>query len=187
MFSFISQRNIESMLTGNAIAVVLIAIVLMLALRSVGLGSMSLLPNVLPILMTYGLWGLLVGRVGMATATVSATSLGIIVDDTVHFLTKYLRGRREHGYDRPEAIRYTFCTVGLALIANSIILAVGFAFLAQSTFKPNVEMGLLTAIAISIALAFDLLLLPALLLIGHRPTRDEGPSHEDKQGLQPVA
>ena len=176
MFSFISQRNIESMLVGNGMAVILIAIVMMMALRSMRLGALSLIPNVLPILMTYGLWALLVGRIGMASAMVSATSLGIIVDDSVHFLTKYLRARREHGYDRPDAIRYAFRTVGLALIANSIILVAGFAFLAFSTFRINVEMGLMTAIAIAVALAFDFLMLPALLLVGYRsPTDGENP------------
>ncbi len=187
MFSYISQRNIESMLTGNLLAVALIAIILMVALRSVALGGLSLIPNLLPILMTYGLWSLLVGRIGMAAATVSATSLGIIVDDTVHFLAKYLRGRREHGYDKPGAIRYAFQTVGRALIANSIILAAGFAFLAFSTFKINVEMGLLTAIAIVIALAFDFLLLPALLLIGSGSNRKREVENENQLAIQQVA
>ena len=186
MFSFISQRNIESMLVGNGMAVILIALVLMLALRSTGFGALSLIPNVLPILMTYGLWAILVGRIGMASATVSATSLGIIVDDTVHFLTKYLHARRALGYERPEAIRYAFRTVGLALIANSIILVAGFAFLALSTFKVNVEMGLMTALAIAVALAFDLLLLPALLLVGYRPQTERGIHHERDQAPQPV-
>ena len=188
MFSFISQRNIESMLVGNGMAVILIAIVMMMALRSMRLGALSLIPNVLPILMTYGLWALLVGRIGMASAMVSATSLGIIVDDSVHFRTKYLRARREHGYDRPDAIRYAFRTVGLALIANSIILVAGFAFLAFSTFRINVEMGLMTAIAIAVALAFDFLLLPALLLVGYRsPTEGENPDelhYENDYALQ---
>lgn len=168
MFSFISQRNIESMLVGNGAAVVLIALVLMLALRSFRLGALSLIPNLLPILMTYGLWTLLAGRLGMAAATVSATSLGIIVDDTVHFLAKYRRARREHNYDQPQAIRYAFHNVGRALTANSLILAAGFACLALSTFKVNLEMGLLTALAIGVALAFDFLMLPALLMLGHR-------------------
>jgi predicted RND superfamily exporter protein len=187
MFSFISQRNIESMLVGNGMAVVLIGLILILALRSLSLGSLSLIPNVLPILMTYGLWAMLVGRIGMASATVSATSLGIIVDDSVHFLTKYLRARRSLGYDRPEAIRYAFRTVGRALIANSIILAAGFSFLAFSTFKVNVEMGLMTALAIAVALIFDLLLLPALLLVGYRSRTERGISHENTRALQSAA
>lgn len=156
------------MLLGNGLAVVLIALVLMLALRSIRLGALSLIPNLLPILMTYGLWTLLVGRLGMAAATVSATSLGIIVDDTVHFMAKYRRARREHGYDQPQSIRYAFHNVGPALTANSLILAAGFAFLVLSTFKVNMEMGLLTALAIGVALAFDFLVLPALLMLGHR-------------------
>ena len=187
MFSFISQRNIESMLVGNGMAVVLIGLILILAFRSVGLGTLSLIPNVLPILMTYGLWAILVGRIGMASATVSATSLGIIVDDSVHFLTKYLRARRTLGYDRPEAIRYAFRTVGRALIANSMILAAGFSFLAFSTFKINVEMGLMTALAIAVALIFDFLILPALLLVGQRSQTERGISHESKHALQPAA
>jgi len=176
MFSYISQRNIESMLTGNALAVGLIAIILMLSLRSIGLGAMSLIPNTIPILMAFGLWGLLVGKVGMAAATVSATSLGIIVDNTVHFLTKYLRARREQAADIPQAIRYAFETVGTAVLVNALILAAGFLVLTTSTFKVNEEMGLLTAMAIIIALIVDFFLLPALLMLGHRTqqgARDE--------------
>jgi predicted RND superfamily exporter protein len=190
MFSFISKRNIESMLIGNGMAVILIAIIMMVALRNVQLGTLSLIPNVLPILITYGVWTILVGRIGMASATVSATSLGIIVDDSVHFLTKYLRARREYGYERPDAIRYVFHNVGNALISNSIILIFGFAFLALSTFKVNLEMGLLTAIAILVAFIFDFLVLPALLLVGHQST-NKGENyneitHDNKYALQAV-
>ena len=167
MFSYISQRNIESMLRGNLFAVILIAAVMALSLRSFPLGLLSLVPNAVPILMTFGVWALIVGQVGMAAATVSATSLGIIVDNTVHFMTKYLRARRDRDFGRPEAIRYAFRTVGAAIAANAAILALGFAVLAASTFRINAELGLLTALAIIIALTVDFLLLPALLLIGH--------------------
>lgn len=166
MFSFISQRNIESMLRGNLMAVVLIATIMVLALRNLLLGALSLIPNAIPILMTFGVWALTVGEVGMAAATVAATSLGIIVDNTVHFLSKYQRARRERGYHQADAIRYAFRTVGTAIAANAVILSLGFAVLAASTFRINAEMGLLTALAVVIALVVDFLLLPALLLIG---------------------
>jgi predicted RND superfamily exporter protein len=172
MFSRISQRNIESMLGGNALAVALIAIVLMLALRSISIGALSLIPNAVPILMTFGVWALLVKQVGMAAATVSATSLGIVVDDTVHFLSKYLRARRERGADRPTAIRYAFETVGTAIASTTVILALGFGVLAFSSFRINAQMGLLTTIAVVLALVTDFLLLPALLMVGH-PTREK--------------
>ncbi|MGI9342260.1 MAG: efflux RND transporter permease subunit [Gammaproteobacteria bacterium] len=168
MFSYISQRNVESMLTGNVIAVIAIALIMMVALRSVRYGALSVIPNAAPILVTLGIWALTVGQVGMPAATVTATSLGIIVDDTVHFLIKYLHALREKHLERPAAIRYAFETVGTAIVATTLILAAGFALLAASTFKINAEMGLLTALAIVVALILDFLLLPAILMIGYR-------------------
>ena len=187
MFSHISERNINSMLGGNLIAVLLIALIMILALRSLPLGAMSLIPNAVPILITFGLWAVLVGQVGMAAATVSATSLGIVVDSTVHFLAKYLRARREKDYSRPDAVRYTFRMVGKALVINALILAFGFGVLAFSTFRINAEMGLLTAIAIVIALLVDFLLLPSLLLVGLRTeelNNEEGEDYNDQPMVQ---
>ncbi len=179
MFSYIAKRNIESMLRGNAVAVALIAIIMILALRSLSLGALSLVPNAIPILMTFGVWALLVGVVGLAAATVTTTSLGIIVDNTVHLLTKYQRGIRENGLAVPDAIRYAFRTVGMAVAVNAVILATGFAVLALSTFKINAEMGLLTALAVIIALFVDFLFLPALLMLGYNLKK--GKSHVSAQ------
>jgi predicted RND superfamily exporter protein len=178
MFSYISERNIASMLTGNVLAVLLIAGIMIAALRSFSLGSLSLLPNALPVLMTFGAWALIVGQVGMAAATVTATSLGIVVDDTVHFLAKYRRARKEKGLERPEAIRYAFQTVGRAIVSTTVILTFGFGVLALSTFAINSQMGLLTELAILIALPVDFLLLPSLLMIGHKTRKQEETSHE---------
>jgi hypothetical protein len=179
MFSYISKRNIESMLRGNVFAILIITLLMILTLRNVALGALSIIPNAVPILMTYGVWAIAVGQVGLPAAAISATTLGIIVDDTVHFLVKYQRARREKGLETPAAIRYAFETVGLAMVSTTIILASGFAVLAASTFRINAQMGLLTALAIVIALAVDFLLLPSLLMIGYRkPTRKE-PAHAD--------
>ena len=165
------------MLWGNLLAVILIAAIMIFALRSFKLGALSLLPNAVPILMTFGLWALLVGKVGMAAATVSASSLGIIVDDTVHFLTKYLRARRENGLDAAGAVRYAFRTVGVAIITTTLILTAGFLVLAWSTFRINFELGLLTAIAIVFALLTDFFLLPSLLLWGYQPKEQKEATH----------
>ena len=180
MFSFISERNIESMLRGNLVAVLLIGLIMMMILRSFRLGLVSLIPNAIPVLMTFGLWGLLVGKVGMSAATVSASSLGIIVDDTVHMLTKYLRARREQGLDRAAAVRYAFKTVGVAIVGTTVILSAGFLVLAFSTFRINFELGILTAIAIVFALLTDLFLLPSLLLWGYRKEASEENQNELK-------
>ena len=108
MFSFISQRNIESMLRGNAIAIVLIALIMVISLRSWSIGLLSIIPNVMPIMISFGIWAILVKQIGMAAATVTATSLGIVVDDTVHFLSKYLRARREGKMSKRKAVKYAF-------------------------------------------------------------------------------
>ena len=178
MFAHISERNILSMLRGNVIALVLIAAIMAIALRSVAIGAFSVIPNAVPVLMTFGIWAILVGQVGMASATVTATALGIVVDDTVHFLSKYLRGRREKGLSPEDAVRYAFSMVGKAITTTTVILAIGFSVLAASTFKINAEMGLLTALAIVLALAFDFLLLPALLLLGKSKKTKELPQNE---------
>jgi len=164
MFSYISARNIRSMLTGTLVAVGLIGVTMMLMLRSLRYGTVSFVPNLLPALMAFGLWGLLVGEINLGLSIVSGMCLGIIVDDTVHFLSKYLRARREQYLDAESAVRYAFSTVGAALVVTSVVLAAGFMILSQSSFGFNGGMGKLSTIIIVLALAADLLLLPPLLM-----------------------
>ena len=164
MFAYISERNIKSMLSGTGLALVLISLSLIAALRSFKIGALSIIPNVIPAIMAFGLWGLLVGEIGLASSVIAATSLGIIVDDCVHFLSKYLRARREKGASPEDAVRYAFATVGRALWVTSAVLIAGFATLALSAFELNQSLGLLTALAIFAALIADFLLLPPLLL-----------------------
>lgn len=166
MFTYVSERNVESMIGGNIIAVISIGIVMIFALQSMKLGTLSIIPNGLPIVAAFGAWAILVGTVGFSVAAVASVSLGIVVDDTVHFLAKYVRGIREKALSRAGAIKYAFETVGSALVVNTAILVIGFSYLALSHFKMNADLGLLTALAISLALIFDFLFLPALLLLG---------------------
>jgi len=164
MFAYIGQRNIRSMLTGTTVALVLISMILIVALRSVKIGLVSLVPNLAPAAMGFGLWGMLVGEVGLGLSVVTGMTLGIVVDDTVHFLSKYLRARREQNLDSADAVRYAFSTVGMALLVTSVVLVAGFMVLSQSSFKMNSDMGLLTAVTITFALLADFLFLPPLLM-----------------------
>ena len=164
MFTYITERNISSMITGTMIAIFAIALMMIVALRSLKLGLLSLIPNGLPILTTFGAWAILVGDVGFSVATVASISLGIVVDDTVHFLSKYVRAREDRQLSVEDSIRYAFDNVGMAIVINTFILAVGFGVLTSSTFKLNVDMGLMTILAIVFALILDFLLLPAILL-----------------------
>lgn len=165
MFSHIGQRNIISMLTGTTIALVLISFILMFVFRSFKHGLISLIPNLAPAAVAFGGWGLLVGEVGLALSIVTGMTLGIVVDDSVHFISKYLHARREKNLSAEDAIRYAFASVGKALWITTVALTAGFLVIAQSSFKANADMGLLTAVTIVIALVLDFLLLPALLLL----------------------
>lgn len=164
MFANIGQRNIFSMLTATTLALVLISGILIFSFRSVKTGLVSMVPNLVPAAMGFGLWGLFVGEVGLGLSVVSTMTLGIVVDDTVHFLSKYLRAKREYNYSAPDAVRYAFTHVGRALITTSVVLFAGFMVLAQSHFALNSGMGLLTAIIIAFALMADFFFLPPLLM-----------------------
>ncbi len=173
MFTYISERNMQNMLVGTILAIAAIAVIMMFALQSVPLGTLSLVPNGLPILTTFGAWALLVGEVGFSVATVASISLGIIVDDTVHWLSKYVRARDENGLSVEDSIRYAFRNVGMAIVVNTIILTAGFFVMTTSAFKMNVDLGLMTILSIVGALILDFLLLPALLLFGRNKKQSE--------------
>jgi predicted RND superfamily exporter protein len=165
VFANLTLRNVQAMLGGTAFAFLLISILMIIALRSVKIGLISLIPNIMPALLAYGLWGLLSGKVDTAVSVVVCLSLGIVVDDTVHFLSKYQRARQEKGFDAPEAIKYAFNTVGVALLVTSVILVGGFSVMQASHFHPSQQMGQLLAITIAVALLIDFLFLPPLLML----------------------
>ncbi len=173
MFAHISERNIKSMLGGTFLAVLAISLILGFALKSSRFGLISLMPNLVPAVLGFGAWSLIYGQVGLSLAMVSGMTLGIVVDDTVHFLSKYLRARREKGLNVEDAIRYAFQTVGKALVITTIILALGFGILGFSSFQMNSWMGQLTAIVIVFALIADFILLPAFLLTIDRKRKEE--------------
>ncbi len=164
MFVNLAIRNIYSMLGGTILAFVLISLTLIFALRSIRLGLISLIPNFLPVLITFGLWAIFVGEIGLIASMITATSMGLIVDDTVHILSKYRRAKHAQNLGTHDAIRYSFSHVGKALWVTTLIMIAGFIVLAFSSYKLNVEMGILTVMAVGVALAMDFLLLPSLLM-----------------------
>ena len=153
----------ESMIEGTLLALLLISGLLVFALRSWRMGLVSLIPNMLPAGIGFGIWALISGQINMALAVVLSMTLGIIVDDTVHFLSKYNYARRR-GDNAEDSIRYAFSSVGRALLITTVVLSIGFATLTLSTFALNEDMGLLTSIIIVVALVVDLIFLPAALL-----------------------
>ena len=161
--AYLSEKNTKSMINGTAIAIVLISIILLLVLRSGSLGVISLVPNLVPLLMTFGLWGYFVEDLNLAGAMTGIIAFGIIVDDTVHFMLKYELAR-SRGSSPGDAVRQTFSTVGPALVTTTIVLCAGFLVLTFSGFLTTWTAGLMVSLAVFLALMSDLLLLPAMLI-----------------------
>lgn len=165
MFAHMSRNNATSMLTGTFSALFLISLLLIVALRSLKFGLLSLLTNIIPAAVAFGIWGMIDGEVGISLSVVAGMSLGIVVDYTVHLLSKYLRAKREQQLNTEEAIRYAFNTVGIALFVTTLVLVANFGILAFSQFALNANMGFMTAVTIISALVIDFFFLPPLLIL----------------------
>ena len=165
MWSHLSINVLKNSLISAFSALFLISIVLMGILRSFKYGLISLAPNMLPGLAGFGFWALYSGEINLALMSVLSITIGIVVDDTVHFLSKYIRARKEQGLHAEDAIKYAFQQVGPAITVTTIVLVGGFGSLAMSPFLANSNMGIIIAFIICAALVYDFFLLPALLLI----------------------
>ena len=161
-FSKLTQRNNQAMIYGMLTVLVLVSALMTLSLRDLRLGLVSLVPNVVPAILAFGLWGWLIGDVNLGSTVVTTMTFGIVVDDTVHIMIHYNRHRRR-GLDREAALRLTFRTVGTALMVTSVAISSGFFIMTQSGFLINQHLGGLTTIVIVLALFTDLILLPAVL------------------------
>jgi predicted RND superfamily exporter protein len=153
------------------VAMFLISIILIFALRSFRLGMISLIPNIGPAAVGFGIWALISGEINLGLSIVVSMTLGIIVDDTVHFLSKYQRARND-GKNGEQAIRYAFSSVGRAMTITTLVLCTGFSLLTFSAFRMNADMGMATAIIIFVALVVDFLFLPAFLLLADKREND---------------
>jgi len=167
IFSRLSDRNARAMIKGDLASLILISLCMVLVLRSLKLGIASVIPNVIPIVVGYGLWKLFVGQINVVATVAGSVSLGIIVDDTIHFLSKYQQLRRKTGMGCEEAVRATLLHVAPAMLSTGLILVLGFGVLTLSSFQMTSHLGWLTVLIVGIAPLVDLLLMPALVLLVH--------------------
>lgn len=162
LFSHVSWINIRSMIGGTIMTMLAIAVVVAVALRSVTYGLLSILMNVLPSVVGFGVWGLLIGQLGLAASVITAMTIGLVVDDTIYFLVMY-QAALARGLDAREAIDEVFATVGTAMLVITSSLAVGFGVLVASGFEVNRSLGAQTSIVILANLFIDWMMLPPLL------------------------
>lgn len=161
-YADVTVRNIRAMLSGTLTSLVLVSLILFFVIRNTRLGLISLLPNLLPALFAFGVWGFAVGEVNLAISVIGAMTFGIVVDDTAHFLIRYSRARKAK-HDHAQAVRLTMQQVAPALILSTLTLVLGFGVLGFSGFAITSVTGLMSAMTIGVALVADLLFLPPLL------------------------
>jgi uncharacterized protein len=164
MFANIGQRNIKSMISGELTALFIIFLSMVVTFRSIKMGLISMIPNIVPAGMAFGLWGIFVGQVGLAMTVVAAMTLGIIVDDTIHFIWKFVYAKKKFQKSSLEAVRYSFSKVGASLWIITFVFIAGFSVLGFSAFEINASMGYLTALVIALACLSELFFLPAILI-----------------------
>jgi uncharacterized protein len=145
------------------VAMLAISLALCIYLRSVKLGLLAMIPNLVPVAVLFGVMGLLGVDLSTGTSIAASIALGLIVDETIHFISAY-RARRAAGEGGQAALAGVYETVGPPIIWASVILSAGFAVLMLSGFLPLMYLGLFMTVAILVSLFCDMLLLPALLL-----------------------
>lgn len=171
MFSRIGEMNVLGTMEGYVLQILLISVVIGVLLKSLRMGLVSLLPNVIPSLIAFGLWGALVGQIGLSVSVVAVLTYGIIVDDTVHSIFKYHRARSRLGMDSLPAIEYVYSTSAVSVLATTAVLVMGFGVLMFSNFDLNADLGIMSGLTIGIAAVVDVLLVPPLLFAFDRGRR----------------
>ncbi|HEY4343801.1 MAG TPA: MMPL family transporter [Parvibaculum sp.] len=167
LFSNVSWINIRSMIGTTIASMIVIAIIVGVALRSSTYGLLSILMNILPSIVGFGIWGLLIGQIGLAASVITAMTIGLVVDDTIYFLIMY-QAARKRGLNSEQAINEVFETVGTAMLVITVSLAVGFGVLIASGFEVNRSLGAQTTIVILANLFIDWMMLPPLLRLMDR-------------------
>ena len=163
LFARLDQSTTVELAKGFALSFLLITVTLIIGLRSLRYGLLSIMPNLFPATIVFGLWGLFVGELSPYILMLFSISIGIVVDDSVHVLSKYIGAVRE-GSNPREAVRYSLDKAGSAITITTLALAVGtFILVFSNTFHFQNVALLLTPIIV-VALLLDLLILPPLLI-----------------------
>ncbi len=158
---------VDSQIKSFLIAFGLISLLMIVMLRSVKLGLFAMIPNLGPVIIGLAVMQLLKIRLDPGTAMLGSLTLGLVVDDTVHMVTR-IKQHLATGLAMEPALSASITEVGRALTTTSLILAAGFGMLAFGSFTPNIYLGMMAAVIIGVALVTDLLVLPAAL---SRPLR----------------
>jgi predicted RND superfamily exporter protein len=167
MEGYLLASQIKSFL----LAFLVISVAMVVLLRSVKLGVLAMIPNLLPILFTLALMPVFDIALDVGTVMIAGVTLGLIVDDTIHFLYRFKAEAQQRG-DVRNAIAHTMHRTGRPIIYTSVILSLGLLVLGFASFRPVIYFGVLSSLVVVLAVLFDLVVLPAILgFVGMRAAR----------------
>jgi hydrophobe/amphiphile efflux-3 (HAE3) family protein len=147
-----------------SIAFLVVLIMMAVVLKSVRLGVFAMIPNFLPILLTLGIMSAADIPLNMGTVCIASILLGVVVDDTIHFLYR-LKKEVPHAEQVADAVQAAIRGVGVPLLSTSIILIIGFGALCFASFQPNVHFGYVAVTAVFLAFFCDVVILPAVIVL----------------------
>ena len=153
---------VSSQIKSFLLAFIVITIAIMIMLRSLKLGILAMIPNFLPILFSLALMPILRIHLDIGTVMIAGVALGLVVDDTIHFLSR-LKSETKQTNDIKTAIANVINITGRPIVFTSIVLILGFLVLVFASFNPIIHFGILSCTVILLAVVFDLIVLPAVI------------------------
>lgn len=165
IFAYMQSEISETLIVSIGFTLLIVIVLMLLIFKNIKMTLLFILPNIAPILLVAGIMGYIGINIDIGVAISAAVILGIAVDDTIHFFSKYFDARETKSFE--ESIDYVISHSGNAMILTTFILSFTFAVFTVSSFIPNVNFAIVTVSALNIALLLDLILLPALLSIFH--------------------
>ncbi|WP_457748198.1 efflux RND transporter permease subunit [Sulfurimonas sp.] len=164
MFAYMQHDVTNTLLQSISLAVVLISLIMLLIFKKLKMLPLFIVPNILPIALVVGVMGYLDIDIDMGVAIAGAIIIGVAVDDTIHFMVKYIEARKR-GESLEDALKYVMSYAGGAIIFTTIVLSLAFLVFMFSEFNPNYHFGIVTASALVIAVIVDLVALPSFLVL----------------------
>jgi predicted RND superfamily exporter protein len=168
LFGATVHAAMDSAAKSYVYALVIITVLMVLFIGDLRMGLVSMIPNLMPIILTMGIMGAAGLPMDMFTMLIGAIAIGLAVDDTIHFMHNFRRYYEESG-DARDAVLRTLLSTGRAMLVTSVVLSLGFFIFAMASMYNLQRFGILTGFTIVTALIADFLVSPALMMVLHRP------------------
>jgi len=162
LFARMDENVTYELMQGYSLSLLLITLTLIIGLRSLYFGLLSIIPNLLPAVIVFGIWALLVGQLDPFVMMLFSISIGLVVDDTVHILSHYL-DHRKRGENQQDSIARSITIAGPALTITTLVLALGTTILIGANTMYFQQSAKLLVPIVVLALVLDLVYLPTIL------------------------